>query len=179
MAGLSLTRIKPKELKQVPSGRIFGYTDALAERPDMVAIWPDGIDPNMGHEPKTKEEAENIKTGQIREELQTKDKIIANMEAQMADMAKEIEKLNEENMKLRQLNSQDAPTDNPQPDEVPPVASDHRTDNIRKAAAEIIKNGDPNDFTGQGKIRIGRLEAISGVADIDAAERDAAMDNIE
>ena len=39
-------KIKPKELKKITDGRIFAYTDALAARPDMVPIWPDGVNPN-------------------------------------------------------------------------------------------------------------------------------------
>ena len=38
--------IKPKELKKITDGRILAYTDALAARPDMVPIWPDGVNPN-------------------------------------------------------------------------------------------------------------------------------------
>lgn len=182
MAGLTRLKIKPKELKQVPSGRIFGYTEALAKRSDMVPIWPDGVDPNFVGEPKTPEQVKESRSGQYREELKAKDIIIQSLNNQIKDLAEEIDSLNAEIVKLRTLSEADNPdTGVPNDPEFDAPAdgeatTDERMANIKAAAALIMEKQDQNDFTGQGKIRIGPLEEITGYEDITATERDAAME---
>lgn len=178
MTGLKLNKIKPKELRSITSGRVFGYTEALAKRSDMVAVWPNGVDPNFGQEPMTEEQVNDSKTGQIRDELMSKNAIISNMQTQMDEMAAEIERLNDENSKLRQMlepSVDDPSVKNTPTDKVNPPEINERQAKIIAAAHDIMEKKEKNDFTGQGKIRIGRLEEESGISDITAEERDIAM----
>ena len=32
----------PKHLRKISDGRVFAYTDVLAKRSDMVALWEEG-----------------------------------------------------------------------------------------------------------------------------------------
>ena len=163
-------KITPKMLRKTTDGRIFAYTEALAARADMVAVWPDNVDPNFG-EPKTGLEMVESKEGQLRTALSEKDRMIITLQGQMDDLVKDNQALNEEVSKLHAyINNLTKPKEAEKP------ADPERFAKILEAAQYIIATNDPNHFTGLGKIRIEPLETKSGLTDITAAERDAAME---
>lgn len=172
-----MDRVKPKELRKIDDGRIFGYTDALAKRPDMVPIWPDNVDPNTGVVPEEGTRVES-KDRQLRSVIVEKDTIILGLQRQVDDLSVEISELNEEISRLnRALNASDSRTVATGTESAKPAGNDMETrDNlILKTAKDMLDSGERINFTGQGKLRIERIEALSGLNDVTSQDREKAM----
>lgn len=171
--------IKPKELRRISDGVIFGYTDALAGMNGMVAVWPDGVNPNIEEPPSEGLRVES-KDRQLRDVISDKSKQLVAMEKQVNDLYEENAKLNEEIAKLnRVIESMQAPKDVPDAVDVPtftPVApiGDRQTF-VNLAVEQMYADNIPTDFTVTGKPRMESIEARSGIENVTSREREAAM----
>lgn len=131
-----------RQLKQVDTGRIFGYTEALAKRKDMIVIGEAPVQKGLS--------------------IQTQDD--SGYKAQIKSLQEQLDALMADNQALLE---EIAKLKGADPD---------RFKKICDAAEVLITTNDSTAITSQGKIRIERLEAVSGIADITSQERDAAME---
>lgn len=144
---------KPPLLKKTTDGRIFAYTDLLAQRKDMMPVWPEGqqawVEPTSAPVPVEGDES-------LRSVIAEKDKMILSLQRQIDELAIELQRVNEEA--------------DPFEVEEPELT---REEALRAAAIEILK--DPGGhLTSSGKLRIESLESLSGLTGVSAAERDRA-----
>lgn len=169
-------KIKPKELRKISDGRIFTYTDALAERKDMVPIWPDNVNPNVPEDVVDEDKKAGSKDRQLREEVANINKEKLALQKQLEDLYIENAKLNEEVSRLNQaLDTKEAAGDKSEIPSINGLDPGGRQELINKAVEEMYNENDPLDFTGSNKPRVERIEARCSLADVSGAERDIAM----
>lgn len=171
---------KPKLLRKVEDpgkGRIFTYTEALAKRSDMVPIWGENEQPP---EPVKSASGLDVKGAEIvpllHEQMREKDQIIAKLNRQIDALMEDNQAAAQE---IHDLKAKLAHGENEQRPEAPPhddLPDPERLSLLVEKTVEMIRNGDENDFTGQGKPRVERLEAWAGIAEVNSKERDAAFE---
>lgn len=180
----------PKELKKVSGpgkGRIFAYTEALAARSDMVPVWGEDQQPPERVEPASGLSfpgSEIVPT--LHEQLREKDKIIESMQQQIDGLVEDAQKdsqvIHDLKAKIAQYELGESELPSETPLEPPPhdgLSAEQRLKVLTAKTVEMIRNGDENDFTGQGKPRVERLEAWAGIAEVNANERDVAFDQAQ
>ena len=178
--------MKPKQLRKVTNNRIFAYTDALAELPDMVPVWGPGEEPEPEEQvSKGLEVNQKDLDSKVKKMLREKDKIIMNLEKQLSVIGDENQKLHDqiadlENKLLGPADSDPAVnTETTPPAPLDGLSKDERMDILVESTVEMLKAEDPNDFTGAGVPRVERLESWSGIAEVTAQERTEAFEKAQ
>lgn len=183
--------IKPKQLRKVTTGQIFGYTEALARRPDMVPVWADGVDPNTPQKPglsvdgaRSAELVRAVK--ELQEMLDKADETIQEKNGQLEMLQGELSAANAQVLELsHRLSAEMSANENKDSAEVDDsavietsVATElSRQDKIDLAVAEIYTEGNKSDFTRTDNLpKIPSVEARCGFDDVSAKERDAAVE---
>lgn len=193
-----MQKITPKTLRSTVNGREFAYTPILASRPDMVPVWPEGVDPNYGEGAAPADKISDTRAALLLEELRSKDALAESLNRQIDELRDQNSEMREEIARLskalstseeivrisKAFSSQGVSETTVRIGEVPDVGmKDYDTDEsdpirmgkIIDAAKGIIASGDSNLMTNLGKIRIEPLEARAGVQGITSSERDHAM----
>lgn len=174
--------IKPKQLRQVSTGRIFNYNEHLAARNDMVPLWPGNVDPNVdqGGEGLSTDPG-LIQAEQLKKELRERDnllrqagEVIQKREDEIAELKKQLQIVNGQLNQL--LETRSRRTEDPPPATSIEVPTADRQAIINEAVREMIKENNPEDFTKSGLPMVESVEARCGIADITAEERDAAVE---
>jgi hypothetical protein len=162
--------IVPKQLRKITTGQIFSYTEALAKRKDMIPHWPHNVDPNVPSSGLGTEAAKDIA---FKEAFGQAEKEIQSLQAYISKLEDEKKQLLDENQKLLAIvNDKPLP-----PEEVPPNGpkSDRQTI-INEAVRSILNDKNEHDMTTTGLPRIEAIEAVSGLSDVTASEREIAME---
>ena len=174
----------PTHLRKISDDRIFAYTEALAERPDMVPVWEAGEAPPESETSMSKGLELNIDNADenIKELLRDQNSMILRQEKQISLLGDENQRLHEEISRLEEaLNESDetpsdAKTGDTEESQGVSVDDDTRMALLVEKTLEMIKNKDQNDFTGAGVPRVERLEAIAGIPEVTAQERTTAFE---
>ena len=174
----------PKQLRNVATGRIFSYTEALAKRSDMVGVFDDGSEAVLVD--KIMSRGLNVsveETDSMKALLREKDSIILNLQKELNVVANENAKLFD---KIAELEKKDEVIDFSMTSGLPTVGKDpapagtklysDRMKALIEKCGEMIRAEDENDFTGLGLPRIERLEELSGIAEVSAQERTQAFE---
>ena len=169
--------LKPKMLRKTTDGRLFAYTDALASRPDMIAVWENDVDPNWVKPERmtmTGELVAEEQATQLRAHLFEKEEIILKLNKQIDELTEQLMSQNEEISKLNKMLF--APVE-----KVPDIktADPDRQRVMVAAAKKILSDNLPHMITARGQIRIESLEEVSGLSGIVSTERDAAQKEAE
>ncbi len=160
----------PKELRKLSNGRLFAYTDALAADPDMVAVWHGEEPEHYEPEPRGLEVDGGLKS------------IIRERDVQILKLEKQVSAMSDENLRLSAIISsweEGEPEEDPEEEKTVPADDNNslaRMSVLIEKAAEMLRNGDANDFTGLGLPRVERLEALAGIPDVTSQERTAAFE---
>lgn len=189
----------PPLLKSAVNNRIFTWTPELAKRPDMVGINKDGttyigpVDiPGEDTPEKLLNEGDDSPS-KLRLALQESNQTIKRLQAQLNLMIEEIQAKQEKitNLEQKLYGARPEPPSSMRPEDpeegadedAPMEEQGHNLENEQFRAQilidniiQMIRNNDPNDFTGQGKPRIPRLQEMCGIGEIVASERDFAFD---
>jgi hypothetical protein len=170
----------PKHLRKISDGRIFAYTEILAKRSDMVAVWEPGEEPDIelgtGGGLEVDPSDFDRKTKRL---LEQKDKKLISTEKALNEVVMENQALLDEIEELKaKLEALGAPPEQTEQVEKKPAAKDLSPEDrmalLVTTVREMIDGEDALDFTGAGLPRIERLEATAGVADVTAEERNEA-----
>lgn len=175
--------LKPKELRNVNNGRIFAYTDALAELPNMVPHWKDGVDPNRAggldigesvsgqindalKSAMAKIEEKNATISELRNKIDAQAELIAMLNKNVNAVVAENDELKKamseaENSKMKMPSVQSA---------------SERQTLINNAVRAILAEENPDELTTTGLPRVEAIEARAQIQDINAAERNIAVE---
>lgn len=181
-------KIKPKQLRKVSTGQIFAFTEALAQRSDMVPVWPDGVDPN---EPTRKsgltidegrESALRDHIGDLEAKIEAAAIELLSKDREIADLQEQLKKSNAQVIALGNRagteEQEDPPADAENKVTETPVEVQElsRQDKIDLAVGEIYGDSNPDDLTKGGLPRIPAIEARCGFNDVTPEERKRAAE---
>jgi hypothetical protein len=168
---------KPKQLRKTTNGRIFAYTDALAELPDMAPVWATGEEPEP-EEPISKGLEVNPKDldSEAKKIIRAKDKQLVTMEKQLMVLSEENQKLLDQVADLEKqlaapLTEGQAAENELATEPLDDLAANERMDILVGKTLEMMTKDDPNDFTDANMPRVERLEVWAGIAEVTAKER--------
>jgi hypothetical protein len=174
--------MKPKQLRKISNGRLFAYTDALAELPGMAPVWAPGEEPepeeqvSKGLEVNTKDIDSKVK-----KMMRSKDKMLVTMEKQLLALSEENQKLLDQVADLENLLAGVSLTEGQAVENelatepLDDLATNERMDILVGKTLEMMEKADPNDFTDANMPRVERLEVWAGIAEVTAKERTEAF----
>jgi hypothetical protein len=164
---LEVKMIVPKQLRKITTGQIFSYTEALAKRKDMIPHWPHNVDPNVPSSGLGTEAAKDIA---FKEAFGQAEKEIQSLQAYISTLEDEKKQLLDENQKLLSI------VNNAPQKETQDVPMADRQAIINEAVRSILNDKNKHDITTTGLPRIEAIEAVSGLSDVTASEREIAME---